>query len=75
MNINYLKKKHDLITYLKKRNFTQLVEKPSHKFGGLLDHIYVNQSLLEKKPFCSQRNVYYSDHDNIILHIPKENKA
>ena len=34
MNINYLKKNHDLITYLKKRNFTQLVEKPTHKHGA-----------------------------------------
>ena len=72
MNINYLKKNHDLITYLKKRNFTQLVEKPTHKLGGLLDHIYVSQSLLEQKPFYSQRSVYFSDHDNITLHIPKK---
>ena len=72
MNINYLKKTHELITYLKKRNFTQLVEKPTQKLGGLLDHIYVSQSLLEKKPFCSQRSVYYSDHDNITLHIPRK---
>ena len=72
MNINYLKKSHDLIIYLKKRGFTQLVDRPTQRSGGLLDHIYVNQSLLRKKPFHSQRSCYYSDHDNITLHIPKE---
>ena len=69
-NINYLKKSHYFIEFLKSKNFTQLVEKSTHEDGGLLDQIYVNLSLQKKKPFYSQRCVYYSDHDEIVLHIP-----
>ena len=72
-NINHLKQRHDFIEFLKCKNFIQLVEKPTHEDGGLLDQIYVNQALLKKKPFYSQRSVYYSDHDEIVLHIPLEN--
>ena len=73
-NINILKKSHDLLKFLKKKNFTQLVDRPTHICGGLLDQIYVNRSLMDKNPYHSQRSVYYSDHDEIVLHIPKENK-
>ena len=73
-NINCLKKSHDLLKFLKKKNFTQLVDRPTHICGGLLDQIYVNPSLLKKNPFHSQRCLYYSDHDEIVLHIPIRNK-
>ena len=73
-NINFLKKSHDLLKFLEKKNFTQLVDRPTHICGGLLDQIYVNRSLMDKNPYHSQRSVYYSDHDEIVLHIPKENK-
>ena len=55
---------------MEKKCFTQLVKKPTHIMGGLLDHVYVNESLLRKQPFCTQRNVYFSDHDVIVLHVP-----
>ena len=70
-NINYLKKSHDFIKYLEKKSFTQLVDRPTHICGGLIDQIYVSKSLLEKNPYFSQRCVYFSDHDEIVLHIPK----
>ena len=70
MNIDYLRKNHDFIKYMKIKNFAQLVDKPTHKCGGLLDQIYVNQCLIKKKPFCTQRSVMHSDHDIIVLHVP-----
>ena len=73
-NINYLKKSHNLLKFLKKKNFTQLVDRPTHICGGLLDQIFVNPSLLKKNPFHSQRCDYHSDHDEIVLHIPRDNK-
>ena len=57
---------------MKKNGFTQLVQKPTHERGNLLDHIYVNAVLLQKQPFSSQRSCYYSDHDIIVLHVPLE---
>ena len=56
---------------MEQKNFVQLVEKPTHRCGGLIDHIYVNQLLMQDKPFYSQSSVMYSDHDKVILHIPK----
>ena len=56
---------------MEQKNFVQLVEKPTHRCGGLIDHIYVNQLLMLDKPFYSQSSVMYSDHDKVILHIPK----
>ena len=70
-NINYLKKSHDFIKYLEEKSFTQLVDRPTHICGGVIDHIYISKSLLEKNLYFTQRSVYYSDHDEIVLHIPK----
>ena len=72
MNIDFLDGRHKLMTYMEKNGFTQLVEKPTHEKGNLLDHIYVNAVLMQKKPFYSQRSCYYSDHDIIVLHVPLE---
>ena len=68
-----MKKNHDLFKFLKTKGFAQLVDRPTHIGGGLLDQIFVNPSLLKKNPFHSQRCVYYSDHDEIVLHIPRDN--
>ena len=74
LNIDFLDGSHKLIAYMKNRGFTQLVQKPTHIHGGLIDHIYVNEVLKEGKPFYSQLSVTYSDHDKIVLHVPLENK-
>ena len=53
------------------KGFHQLVQNPTHERGGLIDHVYVNDALFADQPFVTQRSVYYSDHDAIVLHIPK----
>ena len=72
VNFNYLEGNHKLKTYLQRRKFNQLVKKATHELGSLLDQIYVNEKLMNVKPFASQRAVYFSDHDVIVLHIPKK---
>ena len=71
-NMDYLGNHPKFIRYMEQKNFVQLVEKPTHRCGGLIDHIYVNQLLMEDKPFHSQSSVMYSDHDKVVLHIPKK---
>ena len=56
------------------KGFHQLVQNPTHERGGLIDHVYVNDALLADQPFVTQRSVYYSDHDAIVLHIPQKKK-
>ena len=73
-NIDFLRKDHDIKTYMEKNNFAQLVKKPTHEKGGLLDQVYVNEKLMERKPFCTQRSVYFSDHDVVVLHVPTISK-
>ena len=74
VNIDFIDEDHQMFWFLKEYGFSQLIEKPTHIRGGLIDHIYVNKVLIQKNPFTSQRSVTYSDHDIIVLHIPLENK-
>ena len=74
VNIDFLDGSHKLMAYMKDKGFTQLVKEPTHICGGLIDHIYVNEKLMQRKPFYSQQSVTYSDHDKIVLHVPLENK-
>ena len=71
MNIDFLTSNHKFLKYMSRKGFKQLIEKPTHERGNLIDHIYVNRNLLDKGPIHSQRGVYFSDHDIITLHIPK----
>ena len=71
VNLNYSEALNNpFIKYLEERNFKQLIKKPTHEKGGLIDHIWINKPLQEKEVFSNQRSVYYSDHDCITLHIP-----
>ena len=70
-NIDYITSNHKFLAYMDHRSFTQIIQKPTHIQGGLIDHVFVNKALLAKGPKCTQRSVYYSDHDVINLHIPK----
>ena len=68
-NINILNSMDRYLTCeLNKMGFTQIVKKPTHIDGGLIDHIYVRQGkdkmftwVLEHFP------KYYSDHDGLGL--------
>ena len=72
MNIDFMTENHNLVKFLDEKGFVQMIQKPTYESGSLLDHIYVNESLLSKAPSCSQLAVYYSDHDIVFLHVPKE---
>ena len=73
-NIDYTTSSHKFIPYMESRNFTQIIQQPTHVLGGLIDQVFVNAPLLQKEPKITQRSVYYSDHDIVTLHIPKELK-
>ena len=71
-NINLLAEDHDFTKFMTSKRFEQMIQEPTHERGGLLDHIYINESLSRKNPICSQKSVYYSDHDLICFHVAKE---
>ena len=71
-NINFLQPLNvptqKLVKLLKYYSFTQIVTKPTHNKGALLDHVYINRnaSLIQH----SNIPVYYSDHFHVQCSIP-----
>ena len=51
-----------------------LVSQPTHLDGALLDYVYIADSFSAHKTTLINKNIYYSDHDAVILHIgPNKN--
>ena len=46
--------------------FTQIIDKPTHKEGNILDHVYVRSIDIANWQF---HHPYYSDHDAICLRV------
>ena len=61
-NIDYMSQKDNcVIKKLYEIGFRQLVLRPTHMAGGLLDHIYTNAST--DNIMIQQQSPYFSDHD------------
>ena len=60
---------HKMKKYMANNGFEQLVEKPTHDMGHILDHIYVNADLSNMGVEIFQKPVHFSDHDVIFLKI------
>ena len=70
-DINVCNKKepeNELITYLKDRNFKQIIEKATHIDGGHINHAYImNSGNFVGSPVIEIIPKYYSDHDAIFI--------
>jgi len=69
VNWNYLEDNHDMKNFMIKKGFAQLIEKPTHEKGALIDHIYVNKKLIGRGCFAQQESVHFTDHDLISLEL------
>ena len=50
----------------------QMVNKPTHTSGSLIDHVYIKKSLMEELFFnATVQNIYFSDHDAVRIIIEK----
>lgn len=61
---------NDLSNFLKKKEFTQLVNWPTHRGGRTIDHCYVSKN---SRVQVVRHSPYYSDHDavcNQFKHFP-----
>ena len=55
-------------------NYKLLVSQPTHLDGVLLDHAYIVDSFSGHKTTAGNKNIYFSDHYAVILHIsPNKN--
>ena len=59
------------VEFMKNLGFTQLVKFPTHDKGGVLDHVFVTQDLLEKVS-VTQTAVYFSDHQLITIKMSED---
>ena len=50
-------------------NYKLLVSWPTHLDGALLDHVYIADSFSGHKTTVVIKNIYFSDHDAVVLHI------
>ena len=55
--------------FMKSKGFSQMITKPTYKYGSTIDHLYVNEAMKQKNIFCEQNCCYYSEHDIISLYI------
>ena len=54
-------------------NYIQVVYKPTHLEGTLLDHVFVKKAVVKQITVsCSVLNIYFSDHDVIQLEVSTE---
>ena len=48
------------------------VNKPTHIYGSLIDHVYIKKSLMQELFFnATVQNIYFSDHDAVRTVIEK----
>ena len=63
-NINALNSNNPLVSVF--ADYTQIVSKPTHLSGSLLDHVYIKKTLLETVDIISfVKSIYFSEHDII----------
>ena len=72
MNWQYDCENPEMKKYLEQTlDFKQIINVPTHDQGYTIDHIYINEKLVEEKATFTTEAVYYSDHDIIQLKVPK----
>mgnify|MGYP001215842512 CR=1 FL=1 len=62
---------HQMKPFLESKGFQQMIRRATHDKGNCIDHLYLNQELLDLQPKVEQQSVYFSDHDIITMSIPE----
>ena len=70
-DFNFSNKETNVLTkFLKKQLFTQVINWPTHREGGTIDHCYVSNNARVQ---VTRHSPYYSDHDALCIqfeHFP-----
>ena len=67
----HYEKSHSMKSHMMSNGFQQLIQYPTHRKGNILDHVFVNERLLEFKGKIEvhQKPCYFTDHDYLFLNI------
>ena len=57
---------------MKVRGFSQQIQKATYDDGTLIDHVYVNEPMIDQGIFTEQEAAYFTDHDIVTLFIAKK---
>ena len=69
-NIDYLKQSsNQVVSWFEARNFVQIIQKPTHIKGGLIDHVWVPSPLSDIVHY-NIKSVFFSDHDMVQIKLP-----
>ena len=60
---------HPFKEFMTSRDFTQLVNKPTHLGGNKIDHVYANKQMEEMGLQIHHQPCYFSDHDKMFVAI------
>ena len=60
---------HPMKKFMQDNKFEQLIEKPTHIGGNIIDHVYVNPQMKDLNVQTLQKPVPYSDHYALYLKI------
>ena len=73
-NVCYNGQRNNAVTNgLEGHGFIQLINKPTHIMGGLIDHAYwLDKSKIWEAPSVESYSPYYSDHDTLLVTLKKK---
>ena len=71
VNWNYAQKSHPMKKFMQDNKFEQIIEKPTHIGGNIIDHVYVNPKMKDLSVQILQKPVPFSDHYALYLKINK----
>ena len=67
-NIDSFTENNRILLWLKAQNLVQVVQRPTHIEGGLIDHVWITRDLIPRVK-VRQKGVFFSDHDMVIITI------
>ena len=62
---------HLMKQFLEDKGFQQMIRRATHDKGNCIDHLYLNQKLLDLQPKVEQQSAYFSDHDILTMSFPE----
>ena len=69
VNWHFSQQSHPMKKFMQDNKFEQLIEKPTHIGGNIIDHLYVNPQMKDLSVQILQKPVPYSDHYALYLKI------
>lgn len=64
---------HPMKHFMEGKGLKQMMRNPTHDQGNCIDHLYLNQELLDLQPKVEAHSAYFSDHDIITVSFPEIN--